>query len=259
MNLEKTRIFAAVTARDAGAAQSLGLPCLGLFYRIGENGALQRARLNALGRGGLLGLYEAPGLEACQPDRVARDIQAECARRGLEGAVLDFSVTAEGLPRLEALCAALRRLQVPLWVPEELANPAGDGAVVICPAAVSGGSFDGLLEALCARWGRKTLCLDLVRTCRDFPMPARDPEGTPLSPADFRALLETHRAQCFFDDTLCCKYFTYRQSDGSVHFVLFDDGYTAAEKLSRIRRAGVGQVCLLYSEWGRDIKALAEE
>ena len=89
-----------------------------LFYRIGENGALQRARISPPGRGGLLGLYEAPGLETCQPDRVARDIQAECARRGLEGAVLDLSAPGELWPRLEALCAALRRLQVPLWVPE---------------------------------------------------------------------------------------------------------------------------------------------
>lgn len=255
MNQEKTKVFAAVTARDVGAVQSLGLPCLGLFYRIGENGALQRARTSLPGRGGLLGLYEAPGLEACQPDRVARDIQAECARRGLEGAVLD--IVPSDHSRLEALCAALRRLQVPLWVPEELAPAAGPGAVIICPAAVSGGSFDSLLEALCARWGRENLCLDLVRTCRDFAMPAGDPEGEALSPAAFQSLLDTHRAQCFFDSALCCKYFTYRR-EGAVRFVLFDDPATAAEKLGRIRRAGIGRVCLLYSEWGRDIKPLAE-
>lgn len=257
MNQEKTKVFAAVTARDVGAAQSLGLPCLGLFYRIGENGALQRARISPPGRGGLLGLYEAPGLETCQPDRVARDIQAECARRGLEGAVLDLSAPGELWPRLEALCAALRRLQVPLWVPEELAPAAGPGAVIICPASVSGGSFDSLLEALCARWGRENLCLDLVRACRDFAMPAGDPEGEALSPAAFQQLVEEHRAQCFFDSALCCKYFTYRR-EGAVRFVLFDDLSTAAEKLGRIRRAGIGRVCLLYSEWGRDIKTLAE-
>ena len=255
MNREKTKLYAAVTARDASEAQGLGVPCLGLFYRIGENGVLQRARTGGQGRGGLLGLYEVPGLEVCQPDRVARDVQAECARRGLEGVVLDFE---DGdFARVEALCAALRRLQVPLWVPEELAGAAGDGAVVICPAAVSGGSFDGLLEALCARWGREHLCLDLMRTCREFPMPAVDPEGTALSPADFRRRLEASGAQCFFDGTLCCKYFTWRQGQ-EMRFVLFDDEDTAAEKLTRIRRAGIGRVCLLYSEWGRYIKTLAE-
>lgn len=255
MNREKTKLYAAVAARDAGAAAGLGLPCLGLFYRIGETGALQRARLNALGRGGLLGIYEAPGLDICQPDRVARDIQAECARRGLEGAVLDFVPTDPS--RLEGLCAALRRLQVPLWVPEELAAHAGEGAVILCPAAVSGGSFDELLEALCARWGRENLCLDLVRTCREFSMPADGPEGAPLSPADFQRRLADTGAQCFFDGNLCCKYFTWRKGT-EMRFVLFDDTDTAAEKLTRIRRAGIGRVCLLYSEWGRDIKALAE-
>ena len=89
-------------------------------------------------------------------------------------------------------------------------------------------------------------------------MPADGPEGAPLSPADFQRRLEDTGAQCFFDGNLCCKYFTYRQEDGAVHFVLFDDADTAAEKLTRIRRAGIGRVCLLYSEWGRDIKALAE-
>lgn len=255
MNREKTKLYAAVTARDASEAQGLGLPCLGLFYRIGENGVLQRARTGGQGRGGLLGLYEAPGLDICQPDRVARDVQAECARRGLEGAVLDFA--GGDASRVEALCAALRRLQVPVWVPEELAPAAGAGAVIICPAAVSGGSFDGLLEALCARWGRENLCLDLVRTCREFPMPSADPEGVPLSPAHFRQRLADSGAQCFFDGTLCCKYFTWRQGQ-EMRFVLFDDADTAAEKLSRIRKAGIGRVCLLYSEWGRHIKTLAE-
>lgn len=255
MNREKTKLYAAVTARDAGEAQSLGVPCIGLYYRIGENGVLQRARTVGQGRGGVLGLYEAPGLDACQPDRVARDVQAECARRGLEGAVLDFE--GGDLSRIEALCAALRRLQVPVWVPEALASAAGEGAVVICPAAVSGGSFDGLLEALCARWGRENLCLDLVRTCREFPMPAADPEGTALSPADFRRRLADTGAQCFFDGGLCCKYFTWRR-EGEMRFVLFDDGDTAAEKLARIRRAGIGRACLLYGEWGRYIKTLAE-
>lgn len=256
MNQEKTKVFAAVTARDVGAAQSLGLPCLGLFYRIGENGALQRARVSTLGRGGLLGLYEAPGLALCQPDRVARDIQAECARRGLEGAVLDLNPGAEDISRLEGLCAALRRLQVPLWVPEELARTAGPGAVVICPASVSGGSFDSLLEALCARWGRENLCLDVERLCRDFSMPADSPEGTPLSPADFARLWAGREG--FFDSTLCCKYFTYRR-EGEARFVLYDDPSTAAEKLRRIRRAGIPRACLLWSEWGREMTRLAEE
>ena len=88
-------------------------------------------------------------------------------------------------------------------------------------------------------------------------MPADGPEGTALSPADFQRRLADTGAQCFFDGNLCCKYFTWRKGT-EMRFVLFDDTDTAAEKLARIRRAGIGRVCLLYSEWGRDIKALAE-
>lgn len=75
--LEKTKVFLAVTAPDAARAQGTGLPCVCLYYRIGETGSLQRAQLQLSARGGLMGLYEAPGLALCQPEKLARDIQTE--------------------------------------------------------------------------------------------------------------------------------------------------------------------------------------
>ena len=42
-----------------------------------------------------------------------------------------------------------------------------------------------------------------------------------------------------------------------MHFVLFDDADTAHAKLEHIRRAGVGQVFLLYSEWAKEARELA--
>lgn len=253
---EKTKAFLAVTAQDAPKVQGMGVPCLGLYYRIGDTGALQRAQLQLSGRGGLMGVYEAPGLALCQPEKLARDIQTECSRRGYVGVVMDLDVAQEDLGKLEALCAALKRLQVRVFLPESLAGCGGPGTVVIAPAAVSGGTFDGLLEALCARWGAENLCLDLVRGCRDFPMPSYDPDGRPLTARELAELQRRTGAQSFFSPELCCKYFTYRQEDGAAHFVLFDDPDTAHAKLERICRAGVGQVLLLFSEWGREAREL---
>ncbi|MBQ4578179.1 MAG: hypothetical protein IJA84_03855 [Clostridia bacterium] len=254
---EKTRGFLVSAAPDARAAEGLGLPCVCLYYRIGESGTLQRAQVSLTGRGGLMGVFEGAGLIAAQPEKLARDMQAECARRGFSGVVLDFVPEEEAaLSALERLCAGLRRLQVPVWVPEALADRAGEGSLVIAPAAVSGGSFSDLLDALAERYGSERLCLDLVRCCSDFPMPSPDPDGTPLSPAAFRELQEQYRPQSFFSPQLCCKYFTYRKPDGSAHFVLFDDLHTAGQKLAAIRERGIGFVFLLYSEWGAEAKTL---
>ena len=255
---EKTSAFLVAAAPDARAAERLGLPCVCLYYRIGETGALQRAQTALTGRGGLLGLFEAPGLSLCQPEKLARDLQAECTRRGFSGVVLDFYPQEEALPALERLCAALHRLRVPLWVPEELAERAGAGCMIIAPAAVSGGSFRELLEALIHRYGRENLCLDLVRCRSDFSMPSHDADGTPLSAEAFQALQDTYHPQSFFSPQLCCKYFTYRKPNGSAHFVLFDDVHTAGQKLSAIREAGIGAVFLLYSEWGAEAKTLLQ-
>ena len=88
-------------------------------------------------------------------------------------------------------------------------------------------------------------------------MPAQDADGVRLDSQSFQSLLARTGAQSFFSPQLCCKYFTYRQEDGAVHFVLFDDADTAHAKLEHIRRAGVGQVFLLYSEWAKEARELA--
>jgi len=257
MALEKTKIFLAVTAPDAAKAQGTGLPFVCLYYRIGENGSLQRAQLQLSARGGLMGLYEAPGLALCQPEKLARDIQTECSRRGFGGVVVDFSPPEGEIFRLESLCAALQRLQVRVWLPEELAHLGNQETMVIAPAAVSGGLFTEMVEALCEKYSPQRLCLDLVRCSQDFPMPAYDPDGRRLTARELADLQDKTGAQSFFSRELCCKYFTYRQEDGAVHFVLFDDADTAHAKLEHIRARGVGQVFLLYSEWAKEAKELA--
>lgn len=252
---EKTKIFLVADAADAVHAEKTGVPCVRLVYRVGDSGTLQRAQTQLTVRGGLLGIYEAPGLNAAQPEKLARDIQAECGRRGYSGAVLDLEPAQEQLPKLEALCAALARMGVRHFVPESVAPFAPEGKVIVS-AAVSGGSFAQMLEALCRKYGAENLCLDLVRVCADFTMPSYDPDGRPLSQEEFRELRETYQAQGFFSPELCQKYFTYRKQNGSAHFVLYDDADTVLQKLRLADKASVGWAFLLYSEWGRDAKEL---
>ena len=156
---------------------------------------------------------------------------------------------------LEELCAALRRLQVRHFVPESLHAAAPQG-IVLLPAAVSGGSFGEMLDALCTRYGAENLCLDLVRSRSDFSMPSYDPSGTPLSREELEQLRETHRAESFYSPQLCCRYFTYLNRSGAAHFVLLDDGDTARNKLAEIRKRGIPWVILLYSEWGPEAREL---
>lgn len=255
---EKTRVCLVVTAQDAAVGERTGAPCVRLCYRIGENGTLQRAQLAMTLRGGLMGIYEAPGLAAGQPEKLARDIQAECTRRSYGGVVLDLEPGPEALPGVERLCTALSRLGLRHFVPEGLAQCAPE-AVVIAPAAVSGGSFRQMLEALCGKYGPERLCLDMVRACNDFTMPSYTPDGRPITPEELRQLQETYLAQSFYSPELCCKYFTYRSKKGGAHFVLFDDGDTAAGKLQVASELGIGWAFLLYSEWGREIKTLTAQ
>ena len=252
---EKTKVYLAADARDLRAAEGLGLPCVYLCYRVGEGGALQRAALPAAARGGLMGVFEAPGLPEGDPARLAREMGLECARRGYAGALLDLQPSAGLVAPLSALSQELKKQNVVHYVPAELLA-AAPGARAVAQGAVSGGSFDGLLEDLCARWGADSVALDLQRMRSVFEMPSYSPEGRVLGREEFAALLEKHRPSVFFSRELGCKYFTCRD-DGKARFVLFDDGDTAAYKLDLARRRGVAAVFLLWSEWGPMAKDLA--
>ena len=251
----KTGVFLVVSPSDGTGAARLGVPTVRLQYRIGSGGVLQRAQIRFDGKGGWLGICDAPGLEDVQPEKLARDVQAECVRRGCGGAVLDLRPTGTGEGKLEALCAALHRLRVPCCVPESAARLAPEGKV-LCSAAVSGGSFSELLDDLCGRFGGERVCLDLVRMCSDFSMPSASPDGEPLTQRELDDLRRTYRTEGFFSPELCAKYFTYRRDNGGAHFVLFDDGDTVLRKLSAAREKGIFAVFLLYSEWQEEAKEI---
>jgi hypothetical protein len=253
---EKTRVYLASDARGLSAAEGQGLPCVYLFYRVGDGGALQRAQLPAAARGGLMGVFEAPGLADADPPKLARDMAGECARRGYAGVFLDLAPAPQTVTPLAALSQELKRLRVVHYVPVSLLA-AAPGARAVVPGAVSGGSFAALLDELCARWGADNVALDLQRMRSVFDMPSFSPEGRALPREEFDALLGRCRPSVFFSPELGCKYFTCREN-GRAQFVLFDDADTAAYKLGLARQRNLPAVFLLWSEWGPLAKEIAK-
>lgn len=250
-----TKTFLVATAQDAKSAEGMGVPCGFLFYRIGEAGTLQRAQLPASARGGLMGIYEAPGLAAADLSRLVRDISAECARRGYGGAILDFELTQEGVPAFSQLCAGLIKQNIPVFVPQALAS-AAPGCKVILPSAVSGGSFEEMLDRFIAQYGAEQICLDVMRSCNDFTMPSYTPDGTVLSLPQFQEIQQRYQPSAYFSQELCAKYFTYRPDRETVHFVLYDDPDTGAQKIRVATQKGLYACFLLYREWGTNVKSM---
>lgn len=250
-----TKTFLVTTAQDAKSAEGMGIPCGFLFYRIGETGTLQRAQLPAAARGGLMGIYEAPGLPAADLQKLVRDISAECARRGYGGAILDFEVGQETVMLFSQLCAGLQKQSIPCFVPQSLAS-AAPGCKVILPSAVSGGSFEEMLDSFIARYGAEQICLDVMRSCNDFAMPSYTPDGRVLSRGEFQEIIQRHQPSAYFSQELCSKYFTYRPDSQSVHFVLYDDPDTGAQKLRLAAQKGLYACFLLYNEWGSSVKSM---
>ncbi len=251
----KIKAYLATTAEHSKTAEALRLPCVYLIYRVGENGALQRQAASCTGQNGLMGLIDSPWLTRCDPAKLVREISLECSRRSMRGVVIDIEPDGANSATVAALAAHLAAKSMECYIPVALATP-GTPAKIIVPSALSGGSFDEMLDSYASRYGAENLCLEIVRTCNEFTMPAYSPEGQTLSAAQLRDIMAQSDPSIYFSPDMLCKYFTYRTGDGTTRFVLFDDQHTAGAKLDRAQARGLHSAVLLYSEWGasaRDI------
>lgn len=210
-----------------------------LAYRLGPGPHLLRAQGAAPPRGALMVLNDQgyDGLGRTGP--LCQEILRECQARELGGAVLDFD---NRLPPLESVCAQLdegfSRRGLALYVPEGYASAAPRARVMI-PSALSGGSLALRLEEAAAQFGPERIALALELRAEDFPLPSPSGSGRPLSQEDLESLKRRLSPSIFFSGELCARYFTYMDGEGTAHFVLFDDGDTAARKVEVARRAGI--------------------
>lgn len=247
--MAKIQTYLVTTAEDGKAAESMKVPCAYLFYRIGEKGMLQRTQYAGTARGGLMGIFGCEGLGSADISRLSRDIFMECNRRGYRGVLLDMMPDLESVDKLTLLSSQLNQKGLRHFVPVEVAHLA-PAAKIIIPSSISGGSYADMLSDYAGRYGAANLCLEMVRICHDFTMPAYSPDGVALTAAQFNEIVEQYRPSPFFSQEMECKYFTYQGADGKTHFVLYDDPNTAAQKIETAAGFGFFGAFLLYREWG---------
>lgn len=129
-------------------------------------------------------------------------------------------------------CADARTLQ-----PVQTAAP--DAAGVWADTQVSGGSLEGYVRPLLARWGGR-LWMYLRPLCMRFPVPCPTGVGEALEPDAARALQARYPSH--FSPELVCRYSFFRNEAGQPRVFLFDTGETCRQKLALLRALGVRQV-----------------
>lgn len=241
-------IYTVAAGPDLQAAAALPMNCAYLAYTIGAGGALNREPVPARTRGCLLGLsdYNAPPPDTVDLLRLEREITAEGGRRGYAGVLLDFE-RPEYQQTAVGLCQQLARQGIACYGPLTLS--AAPNCSLLVPSAISGGSFEQMLEDYCRRFPPNRLTLDVVRVCAQYEMPSQDPDGQSLSAQQFRQIQQQYSPSSFFSQQLCAKYFTYH-SQGKTHFVLYDDLSSTLRKLSIASRQGFAAAFVLYRDFG---------
>lgn len=247
------KTFTVAMGHDLRPAAALGYPCAALTLLLREGRLHQTGPVPACG--GLPGLYTA-GDTTLPPDPAAlcHQLATMVCRSQSRGLLLDLPEDDAGFALASALAPYLHRMGIDVYLPISLASAASQARYIL-PSAVSGGSLDGMLDHFLTQYPPERLCLELVRTRHNFPIPSADPGGTLLSAAQFEAL-HAHAGRHFFSPELCANYFTHMENGKTPHFVLFDDAETARRKLEKARSRGLYAAFALYSEWGGEIRTI---
>ena len=126
---------------------------------------------------------------------------------------------------------------------------------ILCPegryivtSEISGGSLKLYLTELIEKHGGEKIALDICRMRMDFTMPSPDSIGKSISPEEFNAIYENTDAQTFYSPDLCLNYFTYTDTVGQSHFVLYDDARSILGKIFLADMLDLDCTLLNYSE-----------
>ena len=231
--------------------------CVQMIYRINDSGILQRVPNYTTTTRNIMGIDDKTGLSSCDIDKLFRDITNEISRRNYSGVLLNIKLENLDVGKAEKLFSLLSQRKITYFLPIELAQMSKD-AKIILPSSISGGSISEMIKNISDKYTPTRVCIEIIRNCHDFEMPAYKPDGYMLTREKFDALLDEYTPQCFFNADLGCKYFTYRQ-DGKIHFVLFDDPDTAIYKINLANSHGLHGVFLLCSEWGESMSRILSQ
>ena len=226
-----------------------GLPLVHLAFSLRAEGRLWSPPLSRQCRGGLMlvGTAEAPAKG--DPDRALRQILSQCRERHFLGVVLD----AEGPPApflsrlINALDRELARMGRGFFLPLDYAR-FSRRAVLFFSSALSGGSLRHRLEQLARAYDPGRLTLALERTAEEFPLPAPEGHGVPLSQEALGELMAGLRPTVHFSEDLCAHYFTYLDRQSRPRLVLFDRADSLRQKRALAKAAGIERFFLLYPQ-----------
>lgn len=219
-----------------------------LAYRLSPGMRLMRLQGSQNIKGGIMVVGDCAGDPGGPCEGFCADVERECAARGFRGVLLDFDRRLPPLSQLvSCLSRFLHRRGITLFVPEYYAPLAPQSRVLIS-SAISGGSLALRLQEARDRFGANRVVLAVEKTAEDFLLPALTGCGTPLTPEQLEERKKNVCPTVFFSRELCARYFTYRDPDGGVHFVLFDDLDTISHKLKLARQADIHAFLLPWAE-----------
>lgn len=244
--LPTDRLILVCAGADAAYAAAHGLPLLQFCLGASTGGALTRLCLPARTSGCYLGLADR-GLHGRLSSGTAEAILYEAKKQGMAGVFADFECTDSAAQELiTALDRILHHAGLAFFVPLCQADYT-ENAFLVAETAVSGGSLDEYFFHLQHQYGAR-IAASLRPVSVDFLLPSADSDGISLSSEQRRDLLSHTGAQAFFSRELCARYFTYMDSAGSGHFVLFDDDDTLEAKVSRLHRMDIPFIFALYPD-----------
>ena len=215
-----------------------------LAYRISPNLRLLRLQGAQHLRGGIMAVVDCLHPPHGDLGLFSMELLRECVFRGFRGVILDLEHPSHPLipvlPRLESLLA---RQKITLFLPEEYAASLPEAGILLS-SALSGGSFVHRVEEAVHRFPPNRLILAVEKIAADFLLPASDSRGHPLTQEE----LSSHIDHSFFSPALCAQYATYRDGSDRIHFVLYDNAHSIAEKIRLARSSGITRFLLPWSE-----------
>lgn len=242
---EQGKLYLMTQPEQSSRAGVFGLTPAHMAYRVGNGPHLFRVRAPVPLRGGVM-VADHHGFDGRgNHETLCQEVVRECTARGFSGMFCDF----EGMPlpilrrALDALAISFQKRRWTLYVPEQYALSAPCVKVVI-PTALSGGSLRQRLDEAVAQHGSEHLALGLEWVAEDFALPAMDGSGVPLTQDGLRQLLRERSPSVYFSDELCAHYFTYMQTGGSDHFILYDDASSIRKKLHIASTLGIREAFL---------------
>ena len=252
-----TRKYIVTSSNEVKIPETDRYTSVQMIYRISDSGLLQRIPTYMSTQKSIMGIYDNGGLKLSDIEKLGRDIVNEINRRNYAGVILDYNIKFTDLDKCEKICSYLSQRKILYFLPVEFAQFSNDAKIII-PASVSGGSINEMIELYVKKYSNTRICLEIVRGCNEFEMPAYKPEGMHLDKEQLNKIFMTYEPQSFFSSELGCKYFTYRTNQ-HTHFVLYDDAETAIYKTRLAEAFNLFGVFFLESEWKDSINIILKK